>query len=322
MRVRGVLLAAVFACTAGCGGGEESQPFRNPVHPGDFPDPFVLEVDGSYHAYATNGPRGNVQTLTSTDLVHWRPRDDALPEVGRWAYEGKTWAPEVLERDDGRYVLYYTANAAEFGKQCIGAAVADEPRGPFVDARDQPLVCQDDEGGSIDPSPFRDEDRSLYLLWKNDGNCCNLDTWIYAAPLADDGLRLTGRPARLVKQDAGWEADVVEAPTLWREGDSLYLFFSANAFESDLYAVGYATCERPLGPCTDADRNPILRSACRASGPGHQALVRAGDDTWILYHAWPGDSREKRVLWLDRLEWEGGQPTVQGPTCGEQPGPD
>src|SRR3712207_4078397 len=134
MRSRGVLAALVCALVAGCGGGEESQPFRNPVHVADFPDPFVLEVDGTYYAYATNGPRGNVQTLTSTDLVDWQPGKDALPQLGRWAYEGKTWAPEVLALENGTYVLYYTANAADFGRQCIGVAVAAQPEGPFVDA--------------------------------------------------------------------------------------------------------------------------------------------------------------------------------------------
>lgn len=306
---------------AGCGGGEEAAPFRNPVHDGDFPDPFVLRVDDAYYAYATNGPGGNVQTLTSNDLVRWTPGKDALPEVGGWAYEGKTWAPEVLARDDGSYVLYYTANAADFGRQCIGVATAEQPGGPFVDERDEPLVCQDEEGGSIDPSPFRDEDGSLYLYWKNDGNCCGRDTWIYAQRLDPTGLDLKGSPVRLVKQDTGWEADVVEAPTMWRESGGYVLFFSGNAFESDFYAVGYATCQGPLGPCRDSPRNPILKTACRASGPGHQALIRVGDATWIAYHAWAGVGREKRALWLDRLEWDDGRPTVRGPTCGEQPAP-
>jgi beta-xylosidase len=316
-----VVLGALVAALAGCGGGGDAAQFRNPVHDADFPDPFVLRVGETYHAYATNGPRGNVQTLTSEDLVHWTPGADALPEVGRWAYEGKTWAPEVLARDDGTYVLYYTANAADFGKQCIGAAVASEPGGPFADRADRPLVCQDDEGGSIDPSPFRDDDGGLYLLWKNDGNCCRLDTWIYVQPLAPDGLRLTGAPVRLVRQDAGWEADVVEAPTLWREDGRFVLFYSGNAFESDFYAVGHAMCEGPLGPCADSERNPILATACRAAGPGHQALVRVGGETWILYHAWQPGTREKRVVWLDRVEWEDGRPSVAGPTCGEQQAP-
>src|SRR5687767_1060346 len=101
--------AAVATFTVACG-GSAPEPFRNPVHAADFPDPFVLRVGDTYHAYGTNGDGDEVRTLTSTDLVDWRVGGDALPEVGRWAYPGKTWAPEVLARDDGTYVLYYTAN--------------------------------------------------------------------------------------------------------------------------------------------------------------------------------------------------------------------
>ena len=286
----------------------------------------MLEADGTYYAYGTNGEGGNVPTITSDDLVNWTTGKDAMPELGSWAYAGKTWAPEVVEAG-GRYVLYYTANAADFGKQCIGRAVADAPDGPFVDDQKQPLVCQTDEGGSIDANPFRDEDGTLYLLWKNDGNCCGMDTYIYVQRLSADGLKLVGKPARLVKQDAGWEGSLVEAPTLWREGDDLFLFYSANDYASEYYAVGYATCEAPTGPCEDAPENPILKTKCEAAGPGHQTLIRDGDgDTWIVYHAWPPDAIGSvlpgRMLWIDRVTWQGGKPKVAGPTCGQQPAPD
>src|SRR3954451_22818354 len=108
--------AAIALCAvtlAGCGG---SQTFANPVYNGDFPDPFVLKAGGTYYAYATNGAGKQVQTLTSKDIVHWTPGPDALPKVGSWGFNGETWAPEVLARDDS-YVLYYTAN------KCVGRAV-------------------------------------------------------------------------------------------------------------------------------------------------------------------------------------------------------
>jgi beta-xylosidase len=337
---RAALLLALAAVLAGCGGSDDraaepgtTQPtteaapagdtFQNPVYEDNFPDPHVILVDGTYYAYATNDNDGNVQTLRSKDLVEWTEGPDALPELGPWSYPGKTWAPEVLALENGTFVLYYTANAADFGRQCIGVAVARKPEGPFVDKAKKPFVCQDDEGGSIDAAAFRDDDGSLYLLWKNDGNCCGMDTWIYSQRLSADGRKLVGKPARLVKQDAVWEGNLVEAPTLWKEEGRYYLFFSANAFDSDAYAVGYATCDAPLGPCEDAPENPILKSACDASGPGHQTIVRDDDDeTWFVYHAWPADgSTDRRVMWIDPLVWEDGKPVVEGPTCKPQPVP-
>ena len=318
-----VLLLVLVVGLGGCGGGgggDAGPKFTNPVYDRNFPDPYVLEADGTYYAYATNDAGKEVQTLTSTDLVTWKPGKDALPELGKWAYPGKTWAPEVLALDDDSYVLYYTANA---GGQCIGRAVSKTPAGPFVDRWPQPLVCQRAEGGSIDASAFRDDDGSLYLLWKNDGNAIGKPTYIYSQRLSSDGTKLVGRATRLVKNDEGWEGAVVEAPTLWKEEGRYYLFFSANQFDSDFYAVGYATCDGPAGPCRDAPENPILKTACRASGPGHQTLLRDDDgETWIVYHAWPpGGMLEKRVMWVDRVEWKDGKPDVVGPTCAEQEGP-
>ena len=309
--------AASASLLAGCGGSEDAL-YRNPVHTGDFPDPFVLRAGGIYYAYGTNGGGSEVQTLTSDDLVHWRAGADALPKVGSWAYPGRTWAPEVLAREDGRYVLYYTANG---GGQCVGVAVADEPAGPFVDDRAEPLVCRRAEGGSIAASPFRDEDGSLYLLWKNDGNALGQTTHLYGQRLSAGGTELVGEAVRLASNDAGWEGAVVEAPTLWLEAGRYYLFYSGEAYDGELYAVGYATCEGPLGPCEDAAENPILKTGCGARGPGHQAIVRdAEGDTWIVYHAWD-EAFERRQVWLDRLRWEEGRPVVEGPTCEERPGP-
>lgn len=325
-----------LALLSACGGDDEAgertagrapagQRFTNPVYDVNFPDPFVLRANGRYYAYATNGEGGNVQTLVSGDLVRWTPGKDALPELGAWATPGFTWAPEVLRVGDGRYVLYYTARATEPDRQCIGAATADSPAGPFVDRALKPLVCQADEGGSIDASGFDDGGGRLYLLWKNDGNCCGLPTFLYGQQLSKDGLRPVGRRARLVRNDAAWEGNLVEAPTLWKEGGRYYLFYSANDFASESYAVGYANCRTPLGPCEDAAENPILATRCTAAGPGHQTLIRDDDETWLVYHAWPpdaiGSAYPGRTLWIDRVAWRGGKPVIAGPTCRPQPVP-
>ena len=307
-------LVAVLAASA-CGGGRQAT-FTNPVFRGDFPDPFVLKVGDTYYAYATNGAGKQVQTLTSEDLVHWRPGPDALPKLGSWAFAGETWAPEVMKRDGASYVLYYTAN------HCVGRAVATAPLGPFVDDSKKPLVCQAKLGGSIDPSPFRDDDGRLSLLWKNDGNAIGAPTHVYAQRLSSDGLRLAGRRTTIETNDVPWEANVVEGPMLRKHDGRYYLLYSGNVYSGAGYAVGYATCRTPFGPCRDAPENPILETACDAHGPGHNALIDDGAGrTWIVYHAWD-PAYSKRQLWIDRLEWKDGKPAVDGPTCGAQDAPE
>jgi len=71
-------------------------------------------------------------------------------------------------------VLYYAARDIAVGHQCLGRAVAASPAGPFIDRSSDPVVCQASLGGDIDPDVFRDSNGRVYLLWKNDGNCCGV----------------------------------------------------------------------------------------------------------------------------------------------------
>jgi beta-xylosidase len=304
--------------------------FRNPIFQSDFPDPFVLKVKDIYYAYATNASGRNIQVANSKDLINWELQGDALPALPTWAQLGGSlvWAPEVTTVGD-KFALYYTARDKKSNKQCIGVAISDIPDARFKDSNAQPLVCQSDEGGSIDPHPYREGDK-LYLFWKNDGNCCSIRTNLYVQELTADGLTFApGTTAtRLVNNDVAWEGRVVEAPTMIKRDGRYYLFFSANDYAGLDYAVGYANCKAVTGPCEDAPENPILKTALQKPpviGPGHQHVMQIGDETWIFYHAWEvtggGLKTSRRFMWLDRINWKDGKPVVQGPTLEAQPVP-
>lgn len=317
------LILALF--TAGCAQTPRTQ-YQNPILHSNFPDPFLLKVKDTWYAYATNGSGRNVQRATSRDLVHWEIKPDAMPLLAPWIQRASSdvWAPEVIFTA-GQYVLYYTAREQQSGKQCIGVAVSDDPAGIFVDKNRQPIVCQRDLGGSIDPDPFRDGNK-LYLFFKNDGNCCRMATSIYVQELARDGLSVKGQPKALLSNDAPWEGSVIEAPTMYKHAGRYYLFFSANSYDRPSYAVGYAICQNVTGPCQDAAENPILSSRMKEEpvvmGPGHQAIVEINQQTWIVYHAWEMQDSlrrtERRFLYVDRLEWKERKPVVDGPTTDVQ----
>lgn len=338
------LASVVLALLAGAGsastglarGAAGARTFTNPVYAHNFPDPYILKVGSAYYAYGTGTCDMNLQVMHSTDLVHWIGHKELLPSVPRWSSDNcvdffqnrMVWAPEVFHRADGKYILYYVAHWVAQNKQCVSYAVSASPDGPFRDSSRKPLVCQTQLGGSIDPDYLHDSNGQLYLFWKNDGNCCGLTTYIFSQRMDPSGTKLLGKPARLESNDKPWEGNLVEAPTMWKHGGKYYLFYSANAFNTSHYAVGYALCKGPSGPCTDGKSNPILRSRCRAAGPGHQALfVDAKGQTWIAYHAWkPADIGDRpggpgRQLWFDRVNWKGGTPVVHGPTCTPQAAP-
>jgi beta-xylosidase len=311
-------------------------PFFAPALSVDFPDPFVMRAGDRWLAYATNPERGrvNVQMATSPDLSTWASLKDsdgklhdAMPVLPSWAKRGYTWAPEVL-KTGATYVLYFTARDRKSNLQCIGAASAADPAGPFASPAADPLVCQKDLGGSIDPSPFRDSDGSLYLYFKNDGN--NPDVRkpdrIFVQRLAPDGLSLTGEAAALLRNDPGsWEGAVIEAPTMVRRPEGYFLFFSGNDYgwpaeqRLSAYAMGYATCSGPAGPCREAPDNPLLTSRMGKegclSGPGHQAVFESDGTSYIAFHAWAADPGchlldPKRYLYVAPLVWQNGHPGI------------
>jgi beta-xylosidase len=302
--------------------------FANPVIRADFPDPDVIQVGTTYYAFATGGSGHNIQAATSTDLVSWHLLSDALPGLPRWSdfSTGNTWAPEVLAVG-GKYLLYYTALAKAQNKHCIGVAVAAAPSGRFRDTSAQPLICPDDQPDAIDPSPFADGDR-LYLYWSTSGPNTATTTAIYGQELAADGLRPLAAPVRLLGNDQPWEDIWVEGPQMVQHAGAYYLFYSGNAYNRPGYAVGYALCQSPTGPCGKAVENPILKTVTTPKpvfAPGGQHIFEAHGQTWIAYHAWTVNPEDvegsRRPLWIDRLEWRDNKPVPQGPTSGPQPVP-
>lgn len=321
-----VMLGGIAGVLAGCAASAAQAPtYTNPVYRHDFPDPFVLKVGRTYYAYGTNVGLTNLPVLRSRDLVHWKGPEDAMPAIASWAEPVNIWAPSVVKARTRLYVLYYAAPDRVSGKQCIGVAVSSSPVGPFRDTEKRPFICPTSEGGAIDPAVFRDHDGKLYLYWKNDGNCCGLTTHIYVQQLASNGASLLSAPQSLAVDDQRWEGEVIEGPAMWRHGGTYYLFYSGGQFDTAGYAVGYSTCESARGPCQDYRGNPVLRSRCKASGPGGETIVRdERGRTWMLYHAWLSNAVNRapgRLLWLDRLVWTSSGPRVLGPTCSPQRSP-
>lgn len=304
-----------------------------PVYEVNFPDPFIVPHKDHFLAYATNAEafQANVQMAVSPNLVNWAPLKrggklhDAMPVLPRWAERGWTWAPEVIKL--GRsYLLFFTAREQASKRQCTGVAHSADPLGPFVSDAAEPLVCQRALGGTIDASPFRDVDGQLYLYYKADANAVGKPTELFVQRMTPDGMQMTGEPKALLRNDQPWEAHVIESPTMVRQGDKYMLFFSANHFGWEThqrlspYAMGYARCEGPMGPCVDAPMNPILysyndRTLGCLSGPGHQALFESGGRQFIVFHAHAArgrceNARKGRYMYVAPLLWDKGEPKI------------
>jgi beta-xylosidase len=151
--------------------------------------------------------------------------------------------------------------------------------------------------------------------------------------LSVDGLALIGNRTELLHNDPdSWEGPLVEGPWVIHAKEYYYLFYSANGYASDKYAVGVARSKSILGPYKKFEGNPILKSDTYWSGPGHCSVVRVANSTnpgsyFMMYHSWIGkeiNTPYPRVLMMDAIEWTSDQwPIIKNktPSRGAQPVP-
>ena len=304
----GVPLAAVMlACSwprsaaNGPGGGSPAA-YQNPVLRGDYPDPSVIRVGRDYWATATTSQWAPIfPLLHSTDLVNWRLTGSVFQSPPSWS-AGSYWAPEISQHA-GRFFVYYTARKKN-GPLCVAVADAPAPEGPYTDRG--PLACQ--EVGSIDAVAVADENGRRFLVWKEDGNSQKRPTPLWAQPLSPDGTALVGEKQEIFRNEAPWEAHLVEGPFILRRADYFYMFYSADACcgRRCNYKTGVARSRKLLGPWERDGRNPILAGNEQWKCPGHGSIV---DDpagrTFLLYHAYHPSDFEfvGRQGLLDEVRW-------------------
>jgi beta-xylosidase len=302
----------------------------NPDYP-DFPDPFVFKnAAPEYLAASTNSDLIRMPTVASGNLATWDEMDELLgseannkPNWVNSTQPGYWWAPAVWKQSDTNYFLYYTARHND-GRQCIGGAKAITPEGPYLvedPFKTNPVACQATTG-SIDPSVFVAANGQAWLLWKSDGNCCGLQSYIWAQPLDADGRRKQGTAvAKLIGVTQAWEFGTgphnttVEGPSVAASGGSYYLFYSASDWKSSKYATGYARCSALAdGGCTKPQNGPILASGSNGRGPGGgEVFLDHANGQWLAYHAWNpskpiGYPAGDRRFHISRLSFVGGIP--------------
>jgi GH43 family beta-xylosidase len=309
-------------------------PYRNPVHPASFADPFVFAVPprdrgrtgARYVAVGTGAVvEGRVfQVLLSDDLVHWREAGGALEPLPPGAGTDY-WAPEVAVGDDGRYFLYYSLGVGDAGHH-LRVAVADAPAGPY---RDAGVNLTPGERFAIDASPFRDVDGTWYLFYARDVlEGARVGTML-AVDVLEGMTALRGQPRTLLRPSGDWQVfrrgrqmygqtydwHTLEGPSVVRHGGRYWCFYSGGNWEEPSYGVSCAVADAPLGPWSEPSPEPLLRTVeGRVLGPGHCSLVEGPHGGLVMaYHAWDA-ARTARRMCLDPVLWTPAGPVVPGPS--------
>ncbi|HAV19848.1 MAG TPA: arabinan endo-1,5-alpha-L-arabinosidase [Firmicutes bacterium] len=303
----------------------QSEIYQNPIFNNDFPDPSIIRHrDGAFYAYSTGS-----HIIKSIDLVNWEYIGQALPTRPTWGtYGANIWAPHV-SLIAGKYVMHYSLSRWDDPNPGIGIATASHPEGPWTDLGKFFLSDEIGVNNSIDPMTFI-EDEQVFLIWGSFRG-------IYAIELTPDGLGFIDGSVEAAAQTkvhlAGYEtsrafdANTYEGAYVIKKDDAYYLFLSNGSCCSGSYSynVRVARASSLLGPYEDASGRAMLTGDVGTYvvygnsifvAPGHNAVI-ADDvgDYWLLYHAFPGDDRSKRVLLIDKLIFdENGFPSLFGTT--------
>jgi arabinan endo-1,5-alpha-L-arabinosidase len=308
--------------------------YRNPVYDGYFADPFVLPWEGGYVAYGTGSwVDGRLfEVLESTDLATWTRVGGALeaiaPELGT-----DCWAPEVVEAD-GRFWMYYSVGFDDAGHH-LRVAVADHPFGPFVDAG---INLTPHERFAIDPHPFRDTDGTWYLYYARDVlSAARVGTQI-AVDLMPSMTSVGGQPRTVLEATADWQLFqagrsmygstydwyTLEGPAVRLRDGRYYCFYSGGSWQTEGYAVAWASAPTPLGPWTEptgAEGRLLAAVPGHVRGPGHNSIVTThGGRDMIVYHAWDA-AATRRMMCIDPLDWRTEGPHTTGPSWEDRPLP-
>ena len=248
-------------------------------------DPYILNYDGTYYAYGTRG--NGFEVYISDDLKHWKRGEKlALSPKDSWGTKWY-WAPEVYYvKSKNKFYMFYSVD------EHICVATSDSPEGPFLQDKKEPIWDEK----SIDTSLFIDDDGTPYLYFVRftGGNV------IWVAEMKSDLKSIKKKTLKqCISAEDGWETvrdRVAEGPSILKRNGTYYLIYSANHYQSQDYAVGYATATSPLGPWKKYTGNPILRRDQKVVsglfGTGHGAPFVCNDGSYkYIFHAHWSESK-------------------------------
>jgi len=257
----------------------------NPLLPGYFADPTIVEFDGIYYIYATTDNEmlasGAPTLWYSRDLLNWYNYTLDIPTLESINLRN-FWAPDIVKGDDGRYYLYF--GNCQAGCNIYGY-VSSTPVGPWTKLHqdDTPVIGSGfPRRGfpSLDAQFFRDDDGKIYAYW---------GTWVhynggYAVGELDGksmSRMINGKNIPLEQTPEPFEAAYV-----LKHKDKYILMYSSASCHDASYNVRYSYADNPYGPFTPGDNNPILSTNADQSvhGPGHHSVLKQGEDYYIVYH--------------------------------------
>ncbi len=286
--------------------------YINPLTPGDFPDPRIIEVDGQgYFAYATHDEFSptinNILVKHSWDLVHWSEAKGALLSPPVWAKHcQKFWCPQVVKVNN-EFRLYYAAEPDTKDGMSLALATSNSPVG-FTDCGKPLNHIPGSTYQMIDPCFFMDPVSKKHLLYYGSAH-----EPIRVVELAQDGKTFISKPMEVLYPGEGIfhklrEASFITYDETWKR---YFLWVSGdNTWAEKSYAVSVFWSDNPVeGFQKIPGEYVIVQPSSHWDSPGHNCIVKdAAGNEWIIYHAVdvrdrfiPGTDRFLRKMCMDQV---------------------
>ncbi len=255
----------------------------NPIIPGYFADPSIIEHNGTFYIYATIDPWGgdSLALFTSADFKNWERKPLNWPTKAQCtsptSNDSRVWAPSVVKGKDNKFHMFVSVGSEVY------AGVADHPQGPWKNVHADGSVFISSQKKSInvhtiDAEAFLDDDGKAYLYWGSgwdwkDGHC-------FVAQMNEAMDAFVTTPKDITPPH------YFEAPYMIKQKGLYYLMYSHGKCTDSTYNVRYSTAGNPIGPWTEGKNSPVLSTNASGTvvGPGHHTMLRFKGRDYIIYH--------------------------------------
>lgn len=210
--------------------------------------------------YKQHNPQ-NVLLFSSSDMENWTEHPIPLRRADfAWSdNNSQLWATSVVEKG-GKFYLYTTLGIMGKQEHPLAVAVADNPEGPFVDAKGAALI---NDASVLDPFAFVDDDGQAYLFWGN-GRC-------FYSKLQDNMIELENNRTMLDLPGYSGGAHV-------HKKDGWYYLSYAQGFPAKIV---YAMSRSITGPW---EYKGILNELAGNSATNHHSMIEFKNKWYFFYH--------------------------------------
>ena len=287
-------------------------------------DPCVIRVGGRYLLYYSmcpatdkNLPRGwAIGIAESADLVHWKKCGDILPE--QECERNGIVNGRVIALDGKLHLFYNTYGNGKNDALCHatsddGIKFARDPTNPILHA-----TGDWNSGRAIDLDVVEFGDRLLMYFATRDPAMKVQMLVAAAADRTSDFGRAAWKQlgdGPVLKPELPWEKNCIEAPSLVKRGDALFLFYGGG-YNNDPQQIGCAVSKDGLR-FTRMFQEPLLPNGkpgeWNSSESGHPGVFMDDDGQHYLFFQGNNDTGKTWFLSFVKLGWKDDKPFIVSP---------